>query len=93
MLDRLKGLFRKLSAGLEGDRRDEFDVDHPPPQRANPDPPPDDWFSRVRSRSYRARASAETKALDAVDAEEPRLSGDAARDVDALLARSGAKPR
>ncbi len=91
MFERLKRLYRKVSAGLDDGRRagrGSFDVDNPPPQRSNPDPPKDDdWFARVRERSHRAAAAREARALDAADARDPQLGADASRMADALLAK------
>jgi hypothetical protein len=89
MFEGLKRLYRRVSATLAEDTAG-FDIDHPHPQRANPDPPRDDWFARVRERSLRSAATREAKALDALDArtDEPRLSRDASREVDALLAKA-----
>ncbi len=88
MFERLKRLYRKVSASLEEGRRPEFDVDNPPPQRSNPDPPKnDDWFARVRDRSHRASAAREARALDAADSRDPQLGPDASRTADALLAK------
>lgn len=87
MFERLKRLYRKVSEGLEDGRRagrGSFDVDNPPPQRSNPDPPKnDDWFARVRDRSHRASVAREVRALDA----DPKLGPDASRTADELLAK------
>ncbi|MBX3188919.1 MAG: hypothetical protein KF819_18005 [Labilithrix sp.] len=87
MFERLKRLFRNLTAS----DTDPESLDHPRPRRANADPPKDHWYARVRSRSLEAHASAEAKALDALDRSEPDpvLSGDAARQADALIAKIG----
>ena len=89
MFERLKRFVKKLTDG------DPDSYDPSRPQRANPNPPERDWYARVRDRSEaarRARAVAETRALDANDGE---LSEEASQHVDEVLARmaSGTQPK
>jgi hypothetical protein len=88
MFEGLKRLFRSITAGSDGA------ADSSRPQRVNPDPPKDEWFSRVRARSAaarrdaRARASAEAKKLERLDGEPLALGREAETQIDALFARA-----
>ncbi len=83
MFDKIRRFFG-LGATSAGEP-ESFDPSRP--QRVNPDPPRRDWYARVRARSFAARATADARALDALDAREPVLSRDASRAADELFAR------
>jgi hypothetical protein len=83
MFERIGRFVRKVVASLEPED------DRPRPQRVDPDPPRDEWFGRVRSRSLDAAARKETKKLDALDKAEPEpaLPHEAAKAADDLLSK------
>lgn len=87
MFEGLRRLYRKITTAIEAPPDS---VDERRPQRVDPDPPKNDWFSRTRARSLAAAARNETAALDRLDALSPtaRLSKDDARIVDELLERA-----
>jgi hypothetical protein len=93
VFERIGRFVRKVISGLETPP-DSFD--EPRPQRANPDPPRNEWFGRVRARSQAATTKAATKAakneakkLDALDKAEPNpaLSAAGEKAVDDLFAK------
>jgi hypothetical protein len=84
MFEGLKRLFRRIENALDAPDST------PRPQRVDPDPPKNDWFARTRKRSLARAAKNESAALDKLDEMSPRLSRDAAKEVDDVLARATA---
>lgn len=84
MIDRLRRLFRSLTASDEA----EESFDPSKPHRPNANPPKRDWFARVRDRSASASATRETRALERDDHRAPALSPEAQRQADALIKKT-----
>lgn len=89
MFEGLKRFVRRMENRIEKALEPD-PIDVPRPQRANPDPPKDNWFARTEKRSLTTAAKNETAALDRLDAMAPRLSQESAQKVDDLLAKASA---
>jgi hypothetical protein len=90
MFERLKRFLRTITTPPD----DEPDsIDHPRPQRANPNPPQRDWFARTRDKSFKASAAKQAAALDRLDESELKLSQETSRQVGELLAKAGVGSR
>lgn len=91
MFERLRRLIRNITAPADDEPES---IDNPRPKRANPDPPRRDWFARLQDRSLDAQALAEveTRKLDARDRDDPKLTREAERAANDLLARIGTPP-
>lgn len=88
MFERLRRLIRTITAPSDDEPES---IDNPRPKRANPDPPRRDWFARVQDRSLEAAelAEVETRKLEALDRDDPKLSREAERAAEQLLAKVG----
>jgi len=91
MFERLRRLIKSITAPADDEPES---IDSPRPKRANPDPPRRDWFARVQDRSLDAAelAEVETRKLEALDRDDPKLSREAERAADQLLAKIGTPP-
>ena len=88
MFERLRRLIPTIPAPSHDEPES---IDNPRPKRANPDPPRRDWFARVQDRSLEAAelAEVETRKLEALDRDDPKLSREAERAAEQLLAKVG----
>lgn len=91
MFEGLKRFVRRVENRIEKALEPD-PIDVPRPQRANPDPPKDNWYARTAKRSLTTAAKNETAALDQLDklSPSPSLSRENAAQVDDLLAKATA---
>ena len=89
MFEGLKRFVRRVENRIEKALEPD-PIDVPRPQRANPDPPKDNWYARTAKRSLTSAAKNETAALDRLDEMAPRLSPESSEKVDDLLAKASA---
>lgn len=94
MFEKLRRMFRNITASASRSDDEPESIDNPRPKRANPDPPRRDWFARVQDRSLDAAelAEVETRKLEALDRDDPKLSREAERAAEQLLAKIGTPP-